>query len=71
MEQLKQYLDLCLLTARRTHTDLYNVRAMENQAFGALTYHTTLHPEDYEACEALWDDYRFDFFQLEIGEATA
>lgn len=59
IEQIDYLLGLCKkannLTARKCFYD---------QAFGALQYHVTLFPSDFDEAESLWNDYRVQFEEL-------
>ena len=54
MEKLNEWILYCLRACERAEN---NKLIWMHQAFGAVQYHITLIPEDYEMVEKLWNKY--------------
>jgi uncharacterized protein VirK/YbjX len=61
METLTTYIQNCYDLARK-----YPDTAMTkcDQAFGALCYHYTANPRDFDDCEKLWNEMRPKFYEI-------
>ena len=64
MEKLNEWILYCLRACERAEN---NKLIWMHQAFGAVQYHITLVPEDYEKVEELWNKYRPQFERKVYG----
>jgi hypothetical protein len=64
MEKLNEWIMYCLRACERAEN---NKLIWMHQAFGAVQYHITLVPEDYERVEKLWNKYKPQFERKVYG----
>lgn len=63
MEKLRRHFIYC---ADNCYKTTINKEIWLHQAFGALQYHITLFPEDFEVLEKEWNEKWKPFFEREI-----